>query len=314
MLRIHRLVAAGLLGLVAVAAAAAADKAYTRKEDVIYGRKYGTALTMDVFTPTKNANHAAVIVCISGGWVSKHDLIQPIFVTEFIHRGYTTFAVVHGSQPKFTIPECVSDINRAIRYIRAHADEFKIDPNRIGITGASAGGHLSLMAGCCDDTCDPKAGDRVDRASSRVQAVACFFPPTDFLNYGKPGIKSLGIEPNHKYKPPFDFKEVDEATKLFKPVDLETREKICRQMSPVYHVTADDAPTLIIHGDADELVPLQQSELMMDRLKDAGVPHELVVKKGYGHGWATLPFEDSKTVADWFDKYLLASPAAQAEK
>ena len=191
--------AAGLLGLVAAAACRGGRRRrYTRKEDVIYGRKFGTALTMDVFTPTKNANHAAVIVCISGGWVSNHDLIQPIFVTEFIHRGYTTFAVVHGSQPKFTIPECVADINRAVRYIRAHADEFKIDPNRIGITGASAGGHLSLMAGCCDDTCDPKAGDRVDRASSRVQAVACFFPPTDFLNLRQAGHQVAG----HRAQPP----------------------------------------------------------------------------------------------------------------
>jgi dipeptidyl aminopeptidase/acylaminoacyl peptidase len=85
-------------------------------------------------------------------------------------------------------------------------------------------------------------------------------------------------------------------------------------MSPIYHVTPDDAPTLIIHGDADKLVPLQQSEVIIAKLKEAGVPNELVIKKGFGHGWPTLPFEDSRTIADWFDKYLAPMAATQAAK
>ncbi len=302
-----------LVGWGAMVAGARAEESYTRQEDVIYGRKFGTALTMDVFTPKQGANGAAVVLCISGGWVSNHDTIQPLFVSELLRHGYTTFAVVHGSQPKYTIPECVADINRAVRYIRFHAADFKIDPARIGISGASAGGHLSLMLGCACNEGNPNAKDAVDRVSSRVQAVACFFPPTDFLNYGKPGVKSLGIEPEHRFKPPFDFREQDPLTKLFKPVDLETREKICREMSPVYHVTGDDAPTLIIHGDADQLVPLQQSELIMEKFKEASVPAELVVKKGGGHGWPTI-MADFKTIADWFDKYLKAPITAQAAK
>ncbi len=303
-----------LLTWAVIGGAAQAEESYTRREDVIYGRKFGTALTMDVFTPTKNANGAAVVLCISGGWISNHDQIQPLFVTEFIKRGYTVFAVVHGSQPKFTIPECVADINRSVRYIRTHASDFKIDPQRIGISGASAGGHLSLMLGCAGDEGDPKAKDPVERASSRVQAVACFFPPTDFLNYGKPGVKSLGTEAEHKFKPPFDFHVQDPATKLFKPVDLETREKIVKEMSPIYHVTKDDAPTLIIHGDADNLVPLQQSEVIIEKLTEAGVPAQLVVKKGAGHGWASILFDDSRTITDWFDKYLKAPQTAQTTK
>jgi acetyl esterase/lipase len=299
--------------LVAISAVSQAEDSFTRKEDVIYGRKFGTALTMDVFTPTQNANGAAVILCISGGWVSDHDRIQPMMVAELLKHGFTAFAVVHGSQPKFTIPECVADINRSVRYIRFHAADFKIDPARIGISGASAGGHLSLMQGCAGDKGNPDAKDPVDRTSSRVQAVACFFPPTDFLNYGKPGVKSLGIEPEHRFKPPFDFHVQEPGTKLFKPVDLETREKICKEMSPLYHVSSDDAPTLIIHGDADELVPLQQSELIIEKFKEASVPVELVVKKGGGHGWPTI-LADFKLIADWFDKYLQAPANAQAAK
>src|SRR5215510_12691729 len=94
---------------------------YTRKEDVIYGRKFGTALTMDVFTPKENANGAGVILCVSGGWFSSHENINLAFFKEFLKRGYTVFAVVHGSQPKFNLEEITQDMHRATRYIRAHA-------------------------------------------------------------------------------------------------------------------------------------------------------------------------------------------------
>jgi acetyl esterase/lipase len=305
--------AAWLLSLLTIGSSARAEESFTWQRDVIYGRKFGTALTMDVFTPKQGANGAAVILCISGGWISDHDKIQPTLVQELLKHGYTAFAVVHGSQPKFTIPECVADMNRAVRYIRSHAADFQIDPARIGISGASAGGHLSLMLGCAGDAGDPQAKDPVDQVSSRVQAVACFFPPTDFLNFGEPGKKSLGIEPEHQFKAPFDFRVQDPVTKLFMPVDLETREKICKEMSPVYYVTKDDAPTLIIHGDADTLVPLQQSQLILEKFKEVGVPAELVVKKGAKHGWLTI-IADFKTIADWFDKYLQAPATAQAAK
>jgi acetyl esterase/lipase len=295
------------------AGAARAAEAYAHQEDVIYGRKYGMALTMDVFKPTANPNGAAVVVCISGGWISDHARINPVIASEPLRRGYTVFAVVHGSQPKFTIPECVDDMHRAIRYIRTHAADFAIDPNRIGITGASAGGHLSLMLGCAGCAGDPGAKDPVDRATSCVGAVACFFPPTDFLNYGKPGVKSMGIEPNHQFKAPFDFRVQDPVTKLFVPVDLETREKICKELSPIYHVSPGDAPTLLLHGDADTLVPLQQSQIIIEKFKEAGVPCELIVKPGAGHGLWPSMFNDLKTIVDWFDRHLPKSSAtAQA--
>ena len=134
----------GLL-VVALSSVAQSQSPYTRQEDVIYGRKYGIALTMDVFTPKENANGAGVVFCVSGGWVSSHANISPGFLTEFLKRGYTVFAVVHGSQPKFTIPEVLEDMHRALRFVRFHAKEYKVDPERIGISGASAGGHLSLM-------------------------------------------------------------------------------------------------------------------------------------------------------------------------
>jgi acetyl esterase/lipase len=282
----------------------AAEESFTRTEDVIYGRKFGTALTLDVFTPKENANGAAVVLVISGGWRSNHDNIHPAFVAEYMKRGYTVFAVVHGSQPKFSIPEVLEDMHRAVRFIRSRAEQYKFDPDRIGITGASAGGHLSLMQGTAGIAGNPEAKDPVDRLSSRVQAVACFFPPTDFLNYGKTGENALGRGVLRDFRAPFDFKEFNGEIQAFVLITDETkRNEIGKQISPVNHVSSDDPPTLIIHGDADKLVPIQQAELIVERLKAANVPCELVVKPGAAHGWVTIG-EDVPTLADWFDKYL----------
>ncbi len=181
---------------------------------------------------------------------------------------------------------------------------IKIDPDRIGITGGSAGGHLSLMQGTAGDLGDKTAKDPIDQTSSRVQAVACFFPPTDFLNYGKPGENAIGRGVLEGFKPPFDFHEQDPKTKNFVRITDENKiVEIGRQISPVYHASSDDPPTLIIHGDADLLVPIQQAELILDKLKSAGVETKLVVKKGAQHGWPDL-FKDMSIIADWFDDHL----------
>jgi acetyl esterase/lipase len=297
---------AGLLVLAGwwVPAGAEDVKTYTRTEDVIYGRKFGTALTMDVFTPKKDANGAAIIIVVSGGWFSDHGAINPGFADVFVKRGYTVFAVVHGSQPKFTIPEAVGDMNRAVRFIRHNAKKFHIDPDRIGVTGGSAGGHLSLMLGTGGKEGDPKAKDPVEQASSRVQAVACFFPPTDFLNYGAKGEIALGTGKLAWLKAPFQFKEFDNKSKAFvKVTDEKKILEIGRQVSPIYHVSKKSAPILIIHGDKDKIVPIQQAEIIIAKLKEAGVPAKLVTKEGADHGWPDIG-KDASTLADWFDKHL----------
>jgi acetyl esterase/lipase len=303
---------AAFLGLVSCLsvlppAPAADEPAAARKEDVIYGRKYGTALTMDVFTP-KRANGAAVVIVVSGGFFSSHEAINPAFARPLLERGYTVFAVVHGSQPRYTIPEIVQDMNRAVRFIRHHAKEYGVDPGRIGVSGASAGGHLSLMLGTAGAAGDPDAKDPVDRESSRVQAVACFFPPTDFLNFGKPG-KELIHAKDHAppFRAAFDYRQLDPESRLWVPVTDPARlREITRDISPVTHVSPDDPPTLIIHGDADTLVPLQQSEEIVAAFEKAKVPSKLVVKPGFGHGWLTMA-QDMNTLADWFDEHLKTS-------
>lgn len=279
-----------------------AEDWFSRTEDVVYCRKYGTTLTMDVFTP-KQTNGAAIVYTVSGGWISMKEFIDLNMFREYIDRGYTVFAVVHGSQPKFTIPEAIDDMNCSIRFIRSRAEQFQIDPERIGICGASAGGHLSLMIGTAGTTGDPNAKAPDDRKSSRVQAVACFFPPTDFLNYGKSGQIDLGTGVLKPFRAPFDFHELDKSTNRLMPVTDETRLlEIARAISPIYHVTPDDPPTLIIHGTRDVLVPLQQAESIVAKFREQSVPCELITRNE-GHGWAGFG-KETPLLADWFDKHL----------
>jgi len=278
---------------------------YVRIEDVIYGRKYGTALTLDVIKPKTNANGFGIIVVISGGYFSAHEAIRPEFYRPLINRGYTLFAVVHGSQPRYQVPEIFNDMKRAVRFVRHNARVFDINPDRIGATGGSAGGNLSLLLGTAADDGDPKASDPVDRVSGKVQAVACFYPPTDFLNWdgiGKARIKVLSIE--KPFRPAFDYHELNQELNLWERVTDENRLiQIVKSISPIYHIDSTDAPTLIVHGDRDELVPLRQSESFIEKLKEAGVESKLIVKNGAGHGWQ-IQEQDLEVFADWFDKYL----------
>jgi acetyl esterase/lipase len=283
----------------------AKDGNWTRAEDVIYGRKFGVALTMDVIKPRKT-NGGAVVLVVSGGWVSSHDGISSGFCKHVLERGYTVFAVVHGCQPKFTIPEIIEDMNRSIRYIRHHADDYGFDPNRIGIMGGSAGGHLSLMQGVAGTLGDPQAEDPVDRESSRVQAVACLCPPTDFLNYGRPGVVAFQDGPLKGLRAAFDFREMDDKQHRYVAVSDQDRiVEIAKKISPIEFITPDDAPTLIVHGDADKVVPIEQAERMIARLNEAGVHAKLVVKPGAAHGWDHMG-DDVATLADWFDANMPA--------
>src|SRR5437762_9004553 len=144
----RKLLSIGLLLLLAGAAATESQgqTGFRRIEDVIYSRKFGTALTLDVFQP-ENPNGFGILFMVSGGFFSSHEAIDRNGYQPYLERGYTIFAIVHGSQPKFTIPEIELDIHRAVRFVRHNAVKYKINPDQLGITGGSAGGHLSLTLG-----------------------------------------------------------------------------------------------------------------------------------------------------------------------
>jgi len=299
-----RLLAIGTLFL-GCTAARSEEIASNRIRDVIYGRRAGLALTMDVFRPAKQ-NGAAVVFIVSGGFASAPQRISPVFADEMLKRGYTVLAVIHASQPKFTVPEMREDVLRAVRFIRHHAREYGIDPEKIGASGASSGGLMALLLSTTATDGDPRAEDPVERTSSRIRAVVAFFPPTDYLNYGKPGNELLDINVHPvEIRAPYDFHEFDAKQGVYQRVtDKDKLRAIYRSISPIYHATATAAPTLLLHGDKDQLVPLQQSERFAARLKELGVPVHLEVKRGEGHGWLTI-LNDMPTAPDWFDEQLL---------
>lgn len=302
-----------ILGMLAWSSVALAVEAQ-RTRDLVYSRPDGTALTMDEFVP-EEPNGNVVMVVVSGGWYSSYDAIDGAFragsIDKLLEGGYKVYAVVHRSSPRFTIEDAVADITRAVRFVRHREKQDGRTTVSIGITGASAGGHLSLMAGMTGDDGDTAANDPVEQESSRVQAVACFYPPTDFLNYGEPGVNVLETTVGKNFPASFDFQRQEEDPvrperlrgKFNDVVDAGELRKILQEVSPVTHVTPDDAPSLIVHGDADALVPWQQSELMVKALEKAGVEAKLVTKPGEKHGWKGQVEEVAQFV-EWFDKHL----------
>lgn len=284
-----------------------------RLGDVIYGRKFGMALTMDVLRPSQ-PNGAAVVWAVSGGFYSSHDQMSgPGFVKyvgALLERGYTVFAVVHGSNPKFDMREVSADMHRAVRFIRHNAQALRIDPNRIGISGASAGGSIALWLGTRGGPGDPNAKDPADRASSQVQAVACFYPGVDWVHWEKDGSNNLATSRRLGLIDAFRFRDFDPVKKEYvEETDPNKINAILAEYSPINHVSAQSAPTLILQGDKDAIVRLEPVTAMIDKFKHEGVPAQLVVKEGKGHGWPGQD-QDIKLFADWYDKYLLGVAAA----
>ena len=278
------------LGMVLVLCAASLARAADEVKitpDVVYGHKLGMALTFDAYQPAEDANGAGVLFMMSGGWYSRWappEQAMPMF-KPLLDAGFTVFAVRHGSSPKFGIPEAVEDVRRSVRYIRGNAARFGVDPNRLGVCGMSAGGHLSLMLGTASDEGDPRAQDPVLRTSDRVQAVVAFVAPTDLR------IMVWGAEGHLK-----DYEK-------FPALELDVKE--AAKCSPLLHVTADDAPTLLVVGKKDELVPIKHSEDIYAALQEKNVASELIVLEDSDHGFRGKDMERAMTaLVGWFQKQL----------
>ena len=252
--------------------------------DVIYGHKHGLAMTFDVYQPEDNANGAGVMFMVSGGWYSvwaPPEKALPIF-RPLLAKGFTVFAVRHGSAPKFTVPEAVDDVRRAVRFIRHNAEQYEIDPERLGVFGGSAGGHLSLILGTTADNGDSAAMDPVLKANNRVAAVVAYFPPTDLREF---------VKPESPYYQRFTALQFDAEQ--------------APDMSPLLQVGPGDAPTLLVHGNKDELVPISHSHNIVAEFEKHDVPHELLVIEGAAHGFQG---DDNRRAVEalvaWFERHL----------
>jgi len=240
--------------------------------DFVYGHKDGMALTYDVVKP-KTPNGCGVCFMVSGGWNSRWFppklAINDSLFDSLLKSGYTVFFVRHGSAPKYKVPEAVNDVRSAIQNIRKNAKEFGVDPEKLGVCGASAGGHLSTMLGM------------TGRKSQRVAAVVAYFPPTDLRDYVS--------SPN--------------SIRDFPALDFD--KELADDVSPELQASQDDAPTLLIHGDQDRLVPLKHSQRLKEKLDEQKVPCDLIVIEGASHGFQGKDkTRAEKALIDWFDKYL----------
>ncbi|MBL9083628.1 MAG: prolyl oligopeptidase family serine peptidase [Planctomycetales bacterium] len=269
-------------------AAASASGEVQITPDVVYGHKDGMALTYDVLVPPK-PNGAAIVWIQSGGWYSGWRSPENFKFAgkAYLDDGYALYIVRHGSSPKYHVVDAAGDVRRAIRHIRGDAKRFGVDPERIGVTGGSAGGHLSLMIATTGDDGDPKNADPVLRNSSRVAAAAVLYPPTDLRKWTT--------------DPPAEIKK----HAGLKP-SLAFDSKLEPDVSPLLHVSDRTAPALLVHGDKDELVTLDHSEKFVAAMETAGVPHRLIIIEGAAHGFT--PEQNAQTIApamkEWFAKYL----------
>jgi acetyl esterase/lipase len=257
--------------------------AQTRIQDVIYLKAGGAAFTMDVLKPAK-PNKAAVVFMVSGGWISDHSMLKsfmPDIEKAFVDAGFTVFEVVHGAQPRFKVAEIVEQVRTAIRFVHAHAVAYGIDTNRVGVSGVSSGGHLSLMIAGSPD--------------SPVNAVAAIAPPTDLLNWGKPAYMLTDNPQFAVFIPAFGIDPKGPRNNI---------EALLKQLSPITLVSPKFPPTLIVHGDDDKVVAIQQAKAMDQALAKAGVEHKLEIIPGGGHDEKTFVPGLVKAV-QWFKDKLV---------
>lgn len=233
---------------------------------------------LDLYLP-KNGQNLPLIINIHGGAfkMGSKEMGVPV---EYLAKDYAVASINYRLSQHAVFPAQIEDCKAAVRWLRAHAGEYGLDPNRFAAWGSSAGGHLAAMLGTTGDTKEFDAGAHLDQPS-RVQAVVDYFGPTDFLQMDAHRL------PNGQLHDPADSPE----SLLVGGAIRENKDKTARA-NPITYVTKEDPPFLICHGDADPLVPHHQSELLAAALQAAGVPVNFYTVKGAGHG----RFNDPKVV------------------
>ncbi|MCA9083533.1 MAG: alpha/beta hydrolase [Planctomycetaceae bacterium] len=228
---------------------------------------------VDVYLADTDSPVAAMVYIHGGGWRAGSKNSVPQWLLQAIREGWLSVVSVEYRFTDVAVhPAQVNDCLRAIQFVRSHATEWKINPDRIGVTGGSAGGHLSLYVAVKDDAAAPESQDPVERFSSRVRCAVSFAGPTDWsllseLEHRHPAYRQL-----IGYKPETPADQIDKA----KAVDV----------SPISFVSSDDPPVMQVHGNKDDIVPMEHAQRMDAALKQAGVRSQVVVIDGGNHGVA----------------------------
>lgn len=254
----------------------------TADRDVAYGTHERQKL--DVYVPKGDGPFPLILWVHGGGWEGgSKDSAGP--VVNMLARGYAVASTNYRLSRHAAFPAQIHDVKGAVRYLRANAKKYKIDGDRIGVAGGSAGGHLVALLGTSGDVKELEGDVGPKDVSSRVQCVIDFFGPTDLLKLS-----------------PANAKE-NPVTRLLGGSTADKRE-LAVSANPITYVSKDDPPFLIVHGDKDPVVPLSQSELLYEALKKAGVDATLKVVPEAGHGNGIFTPELAKQYVEFFEKHL----------
>jgi len=267
----------------------------TEHRNLSYGSAHKERNTLDLFVP-KSDKPLPLIVWVHGGaWAAgSKDGGNPAM--KFLEQGYAVAAINYRLSQHAVYPAQISDCKEAIRFLRANAKKYNLNPDKFGAWGSSAGGHLVALLGTSAGAKDLLLADSPHKdVSDAVQCVIDFFGPTDLLK--------MGAQAGAKSKFDHDGPNSPESKLVGGPI--QQKKELAQKANPITYVSKASAPFLIVHGDADPLVPLGQSELLNDALKKARVPVELVTLKGAGHGGPQFNAKDVQAKCEaFFEKHL----------
>ena len=272
-----------LSAALACALATAPKPAVTVKPDITYATVGKDKLQLDLVLPAGPGPHPVVLCFHGGAWSagSRKELTTPTIVIpgltpsgskevgileNLARRGYAAATVSYRLAPKSKFPAQIEDAKTAVRFLRANAKKYDLDPDRVAAMGFSAGGHLALLLGTTDSSAGFDGTEHADQ-SSKVQCVIDFFGPTDMALFAE----SQGLKESI-------------LTSLLGRESL-TDERVYKRASPMEYVSKASAPTLFIHGTVDLVVPIVHSERMFKKMKEAGVPAAMHKVPWKGHGW-----------------------------
>jgi acetyl esterase/lipase len=234
------------------------------ERNIEYGKGGSTPLKLDLYSPKQHLKSMPAVIFIHGGaWKGGYRQMYQYYCTKFAEHGYVAATVSNRLTGDSPFPAAIEDVKCAVRWLRANAAKYDIDPNRLAVAGGSAGGHLALLAAYAPDVAELEGTGGNRDISSRIQAVVSLYGPTD-----------LTAETARSKRDVINFlggKTIDEKPEVY------------QQASPIKHVDKDDPPTLLLHGSIDSTVPIEQSELLVQELKKNGVECEFDRVEGWPH-------------------------------